>query len=289
MCAVSDWNLDPVLLAALLALLGAYLVAVGPLRERFGFGEAASWRKVILFISGWLVLALSVVSPLDTIGRRYLFTASALQLLLITSLAAPLLLAGLPEWLVARLLPMGALRKMTRGFWFAFSAIVIFNGAILIWQVEPLFEASLQNDGLHNLRLLTLLIVGVINWWPLLTPLDRHTRFASPFQIFYIAAESIPLDLFGLACIFVATVFYPTYANAPRLFGISALTDQALAGGLLAIPNNVFDLVLMSVVFFGWIERSDRAQRAREEAGELDNIADPEAYSQAEAEDRSGM
>ena len=286
---MSDWNLDPALLAALLALLGAYLVVIGPLRERFGLGEAVSRRKVILFISGWLVLALSVLSPLDTIGRRYLFTASALQLLLITSLAAPLLLAGLPEWLVARFLPTEALRKITRGFWFAFSAVVIFNGAILIWQVEPLFEASLQNDGLHNLRLLTLLIVGIINWWPLLTPLDRHTRFASPFQIFYIAAESVPLDLFGLACIFVSQVFYPTYANAPRLFGISALTDQALAGGLLAIPNNLFDLILMSVVFFGWVERSDRAQREREAAGELDNLDDPEAYSQAQAEDRSGI
>jgi cytochrome c oxidase assembly factor CtaG len=289
MCAVSDWNLNPILLAALLTLLGGYLVAIGPLRERSGLGEATSWRKIILFVGGWLVLALSVVSPLDTIGRRYLFTASALQLLLITSLAAPLMLAGQPEWLVARLLPTQALRKMTRGFWFAFAAIVLFNGAILIWQVEPLYEASLQSDALHNLRLLTLLVAGIINWWPLLTPLDRHTRFASPFQIFYIAAESVPLDLFGLACIFVATVFYPTYASAPRLFGVSALTDQALAGGLLAIPNNIFDLILMSVVFFGWIERSDRAQRAREEAGELDNLADPEAYSQAQAEDRSGI
>jgi cytochrome c oxidase assembly factor CtaG len=286
---VSDWNFDPVLLAALLAFLGGYLLVIGPLRERFGFGEAVSRRKIILFISGWLVLALSILSPLDTIGRRYLFTASALQLLLITSLAAPLLLAGLPEGLVARFLPNEALRKMTRGFWFAFSAVVIFNGAILIWQVEPLFEASLQNDGLHNLRLLTLLIVGIINWWPLLTPLDRHTRFASPFQIFYIAAESVPLDLFGLACIFVSQVFYPTYAKAPRLFGISALTDQALAGGLLAIPNNLFDLILMSVVFFGWVERSDRAQREREAAGELDNLDDPETYSQAQAEDRSGI
>jgi cytochrome c oxidase assembly factor CtaG len=286
---VSDWNFDPVLLAALSSLLGAYLVVIGPLRERFGLGEAVSRRKGILFISGWLVLALSVLSPLDTIGRRYLFTASALQLLLITSLAAPLLLAGLPEWLVARFLPTEALRKMTRGFWFAFAAVVIFNGAILIWQIEPLFEASLQNNGLHNLRLLTLLVAGIINWWPLLTPLDRHTRFASPFQIFYIAAESVPLDLFGLVCIFAGYIFYPTYANAPRLFGLSATADQALAGGMLAIPTNVFDFILMSVIFFGWVERLDRAQHEREAAGELDNLDDPEAYSQAHAEDRSGI
>jgi cytochrome c oxidase assembly factor CtaG len=284
---VSDWNFDPVLLAVTLALLGGYLAAIGPLRERLG--EDVSRRKVILFIAGWLTLALAVFSPLDTIGRRYLFTASALQLLLITSLAAPLMLAGLPEWLVERLLPLRALRQMTRGFLFAVVAIVLFNGALLIWQITPLFEASLRDNTLHNLRLLTLLVAGIINWWPLLTPLDRHTRFASPFQIFYIAAESVPLDLFGLVCIFVGHVIYPTYANAPRLFGISALNDQALAGVLLAIPNNVFDFILMSVVFFGWIERSDRAQRAREAAGELTDLADPEAYSQAEAEDRSGI
>jgi cytochrome c oxidase assembly factor CtaG len=286
---VSDWNLDPILLAALLALLGGYLVVIGPLRARFALGEAVSQRKVMLFVAGWLVLALSVLSPLDPIGRRYLFLASALQLLLITSLAAPLLLAGLPQWLIERLLPTQALRQMTRGFAFAFFAIALFNGALLLWQIGPVFEASLHDDAVHNLRLLTLLVAGVINWWPLLTPLDRHTRFASPFQIFYIAAESVPLDLFGLVCIFVGYVFYPTYANAPRIFGVSALTDQALAGGLLAIPNNIFDFILMSVIFFGWIERADRAQQAREAAGELDNLADPEAYSQAQAEDRSGI
>src|SRR5262249_923361 len=157
--------------------------------------------------------------------------------------------------------PLRALRQMTRGFAFAFAAIALFNGALLIWQIEPFFEASLHNDGLHNLRLLTLVIAGILNWWPLLTPLDRHTRFASPFQMFYIVAESVPLDLFGLVCIFAGYVFYPTYADAPRLFGISAMADQALAGGMLAIPTNVFDFILMSVIFFGWVERLDRAQR----------------------------
>jgi cytochrome c oxidase assembly factor CtaG len=284
---VSDWNLNPFLLAVTLALLVGYLAAIGPLRERLRLGEPAPRRRVILFIAGWLTLAISFFSPLDAIGRRYLFLASTLQLVLITSVAAPLLLAGLPEWLVERLLPLRALRDMMGGIVFAVFAIVLFNGALLIWHIPPLFEAALRDDTLHNLRLLTFLVVGVINWWPLLTPLDRRTRLASPFQILYIAAESVPLDLFGLACIFVASPFYATYANAPRLFGISALTDQALAGGLLVIPNNVFDFILMSVVFFGWIERSDRAQRAREAAGELTDLADPEAYSQAEAEDRS--
>jgi cytochrome c oxidase assembly factor CtaG len=284
---VSDWNLDPFLLAVTLALLVGYLAAIGPLRERLRLGEPAPRRRVMFFIAGWLALAISFFSPLDAIGRRYLFLASTLQLVLITSVAAPLLLAGLPEWLVKRLLPLRALRDMMGGIMFALFAIILFNGALLIWHIPPLFEAALRDDTLHNLRLLTFLVVGVINWWPLLTPLDRRTRLASPFQILYIAAESVPLDLFGLACIFVASPFFPTYANAPRLFGISALTDQALAGGLLVIPNNVFDFILMSVVFFGWIERSDRAQRAREAAGELTDLADPEAYSQAEAEDRS--
>jgi cytochrome c oxidase assembly factor CtaG len=103
------------------------------------------------------------------------------------------------------------------------------------------------------------------------------------------AAVHLALDLFGLVCIFVGYVFYPTYVTAQRFFGVSALTDQALAGGMLAIPNNVFDFILMSVIFFGWVQRLDRAQRAREEAGEVTDLADPETYSQAQVEDRSDI
>ncbi len=80
----------------------------------------------------------------------------------------------------------------------------------------------------------------------------------------YLGLESLPLDIFGVIMIFAGNVFYATYVAAPRVFGISALVDQQIAGGLLAVPGNLLDIVLFSVIFFTWIGRQEEEQRARE-------------------------
>src|SRR5262249_45187495 len=145
-------------------------------------------------------------------GRYYLFAAHTVQLLIVTTLSAPLLLLGLPEWLVTLLLPLRALRDATRGLLFTACCVLAFNGLILIWHVGPLYEAALREDSVHNVQSLTFLIAGILTWWPLLTPLDRQTRMASPAQILYLTLESLPLDIFGAIAIFAGQVFYPAYA-----------------------------------------------------------------------------
>jgi cytochrome c oxidase assembly factor CtaG len=83
----------------------------------------------------------------------------------------------------------------------------------------------------------------------------------------YLALESLPLDIFGAFAIFAGYAFYPTYVHAPRVFpGINAMGDQQFAGVLLAVPGNIIDIGLISVVFFLWIGGMERAQRARERA-----------------------
>jgi cytochrome c oxidase assembly factor CtaG len=258
------WNLDPVLLLALVLLLGGYLYTVGPLNRRLAPDEPPPRSRVLIYVAGWLILALSLISPLDTLGRYYSFASHSLQLFLIITAAAPLLLIGLPEWLVWIVLPTRALRNSTRGFGFAVLSVVLFNGLILVWHAGPIFEAGLRNDALHNLESLCFLAAGLLTWWPLLTPLDRQTRLSSPFQILYLVVESLPLDVFGAFTLFASSVFYTSYEAVPHPFGFSAVVDQAVGGAILAVPGNLVDIVVMSVVFFGWIQRVEQAQREHE-------------------------
>lgn len=262
--APTDWSFDPAVLLALAALLGGYLFIIGPLRERVAPDEPAQRQRIAAFAAGWLTLALALVSPLDALGRAYLFSAHTLQLFLLITVVAPLFLIGLPEWLWWTLLPTRALRDATRGVLFPTVAVIAFNGIILIWHVAPFYEAALHSAPLHDLQNASFLLAGLLTWWPLLTPLDRHTRLASPFQILYLVVESLPLDVFGAFTLFAQRVFYPTYALAPRLFGLSPLADQAIGGAILAVPGNLLDIVLMSLAFFGWIAREEQAQAARE-------------------------
>jgi putative membrane protein len=277
---LTAWNFDPLAIAFLALLLAGYFAAVGPLRRRVG-EEPVRGRRIASFVAGWALLALAVLSPLDAIGRQYLFVAHAAQLFIIITFVAPLLMLGVPEWLTSRLLAVEGIRRATRGLLFPLIAILAFNGLILIWHIPQFYEPSLHDMRLHNLQLFSILLAGLVDWWPLLTPLDRHTRLASPMQILYLGAESVPIDLFGFISIFARAPFYETYAAAPRIFGIPALLDQQLAGGIIAVPNNTIDFILMSVAFFGWVARMERAQNEREAAEHDAELAELEAYTLA--------
>ncbi len=284
---LTAWTFDPITLIGLALLLGAYLYAVGPLRRRrfavlagasAGASASASrqgstgqsvavgypTRKVSYFVAGWALLAFTLISPLDALGREYLFAAHTTQLFLIITAVAPLLMLGVPDWLTALLLPGEAMRRATEGLLFQIVAVVLFNGIILVWHITSLYEAALQNMGLHDFQMFCFLVAGVLTWWPLLTPTERRIRMSSPVQILYLAAESIPLDIFGAFTLFATGIFYHTYAVAPRLWGFAAAADQQVGGAILAVPGNILDVILMSVVFFGWINQIERAQLARE-------------------------
>lgn len=264
----SSWTFDPLVVLVLLAMLGGYLALIGPLRERYALGEQISLTRRVCYVVGWVTLALTVVSPLDVMGRYYLISAHTMQVLIITTLAAPLLLLGVPEWAVWRVLPARALRDATRGLMFSVVAVLGFNFLVLAWYASPLLEAAQRSAQVHDLQNLCFLVAGILTWWPLLTPLDKHKRMATPVQMLYLVVESLPLDIFGVAMLFVQHLFYPLYASAPRLFGLSPMVDQYIAGGLLAAPGNIIDICLVSVIFFKWIADVERKQNAldREEA-----------------------
>lgn len=269
------WALDPMTILFLIALLAAYLVAIGPLRPRYQPDESVGRKHITLFVSGWALLALSVITPLDTLGRYYLFSAHTVQLFIIITAVAPLLMMGLPDTLGRRLLPTRRLREAGSDPLFSVVAVVLFNMLTLIWHVGPIYEMAQLHTGWHDLQLLTFLVAGILTWWPLLTPADAHGRLSTPMQILYLTAESLPLDVFGIFTIFAAGPFYAIYVTAPRVLWLSVIQDQQLAGGILAVPGNIVDLVLMSLVFFGWVNQMERTQRERERRMYDEEVAEP--------------
>src|SRR5258707_4016374 len=74
----TSWSFDPPALVGLALLLGGYFVAIGPLR-RARSEEAVPARRVALFLGGGVSLAVTRVTPLDTLGRYYLFAAHTSQ------------------------------------------------------------------------------------------------------------------------------------------------------------------------------------------------------------------
>jgi putative membrane protein len=264
-----SWNADPLVVLAILALGAGYYAAVGPLRARHGWGTPATGRQIACYASGIILLAITLITPLDTLGRTTSFAAHMLQLMLLSTAVGPLLLLGLPEWLVratvrpfARLGPDAALlAPLVIGF--------LFNGVFIIWHVTPIYEAGLHNELLHDLESLTILLTGALNWWPLLSPHERRLRLANWGQIVYLLLESLPLDIFAVFLLFSGAPFYPTYIAAAQRLGFSAMIDQQVAAGIYLAPETFIDLIFMSLAFFGWIQRIEHEQEEKERLADL--------------------
>jgi len=74
----------------------------------------------------------------------------------------------------------------------------------------------------------------------------------------------------GVAFLTLSTgVVYSFYAHAPRLpapWGISALTDQQVAGAVMKVGGTVILWSVILVVFFQWYGAEERTDRAEREA-----------------------
>jgi cytochrome c oxidase assembly factor CtaG len=214
---------------------------------------ASDRRKRNWFILGIVLLWLSTDWPLGTLGAGYLAMAHMLQYLLYTLVAAPVLMLGLPEWMVRpvveRLRLAGALRVLAKPV----VAAVVFN-LILIATHAPYTVDTFRTSEIGSMVLdLIWLASGFVLWAPLISPLPelRHPSPAVRCIYLFLAAGAIAMVPGGLLT-FADFPLYRTYELAPRFYGVQAGDDQQAAGILMKIGNIPIIWTVMFVIFVRW-------------------------------------
>ena len=247
-----SWNWEPSVLIGLALQAGVYLACVGPLRSRFPGSAPVPQGRIQTFLLGTLVLFIALVSPLDTLGDGYLLSAHMVQHLLMTLIAPPLLLLGTPRWLFRPLLRLPFGLPLGRAITNPLVAFLLFNITFAIWHVPAFYELTLHNQWLHILEHIMFLVTATLTWWPIFSPLDELPRLPDPAQCLYLFLESLPPTILGALITFPDQVLYPTYAAAPRVWGLSPMADQQLGGLIMWIPGALVFFVVLTVVFFRW-------------------------------------
>lgn len=268
---LTEWNLAPSLLSGAALVIGLYLYALGPYRTRFYPAVPVKHRQTVAFLLGVLIMLLALISPLDALGDDYLFSAHMLQHLCLTTFGPPLLLVGIPAWMLERLLDKRAFFLLLKGLTWAPLAFVLYNADFLLWHVPTLYDATLANDTIHICEHLTFIIFGVLSWWPILSPSPRLPRLSLGGQVLYIFFNGMPAVLLGAGLTFMAPLYAP-YLAAPRVWGLSPATDQQLGGLIMWVPVNLFYIVIMSGLFIRWMQRQEAKQiEAERRADEVAN------------------
>jgi cytochrome c oxidase assembly factor CtaG len=272
--ALASWSVPPAL-AFLLLATGA-LYARGWRRLHRARPARFPARRLWAFVSGLLVVAIAAASPLDAFGAL-LLSAHMLQHLLLLAVAPALLLLGAPDAALEMGLPRALVREAIAPLLSAPSVRAIGKAvgapgaglaamalAMWGWHVPATYELALRSPGWHEVEHLAFLAAGILFWFPVLRPWPGRPRLQGGMRPLYLLAGDFANTALAAVLTYSDRVLYPTYAGAPRLFGLSALADQSLAGVLMWVPGSLVFLVPAAVMTARWLapERLARAPEA---------------------------
>ena len=257
---LTQWNWAPSVLLGILLTGGAYSFVCGPYARRHGWARP-SRTQVAWFAASEVVLVLALLSPLDVLSDTYLFSAHMVQHLFLATLWPPLVLAALPDWTVRPIVRSRIIAPLVSFLTYPAIALILFNADIYLWHVPALYDATLRDENVHILEHVTFMFFGLVNWWPLLSPLPER-RLSYPFQILYLFVDGMFMMVLGIVFTFSPVVFYSAYSVAPRLWGLSALTDQQIGGLVMWYPGNLPYAVLLVFAFYRWFDGGDPARDA---------------------------
>jgi len=218
----------------------------------------AGWRFGAL-VTGLFFLWVAVGSPLAAMDHRLLIAHMAQHLLLMT-VSAPLILAGIPAitlWLGLNRLPaFGTIVTHPVFCWLAGTA------AVIGWHVPVLFEMGMRSRRWHEVEHVCFFVAGLLFWWPVIQPWPSRARWPRWSIPLYLFLATLPCDALSAFLTFCGRVVYPHYLSSHRLFNISPLEDQEFAGALMWVWVTFAYLVPAAVVTIQMLLPQQRALNA---------------------------
>ena len=260
------WPWNPGVLAFLILLCVLYVLGVRRAQRASARNENASpvtTVRIIAFFVGVLLMALTLLTPLDTIARTQLFLAHMVQIVMLTTFCAPLMLFGCSESLLKPLMRLQAARGLGRILTHPVIDSLIFNIVFLLWHAPLFYNPALRNPALYHIELISIFLVSLFNWWPIVGSVQEWKQIGYPAQIVYTFFDGLPIDTMAFIYAYTGGVIYPLYHIPPQL-GISAVSDQSAAGALLLLPG-VVDFIVMTPLFFKWLGYMEQRMRQGDE------------------------
>ena len=250
------WHLHPDVWIVLGSVAVAYVVACR--RHERLTGEATPERTRRLFLGGMTLLFVASEWPIHDLAERFLYSAHMVQHLVFTLVAAPLLVAGTPQWLARWVLRPVPIRRAFGLLVRPLPALVFFNGVLLFTHWPEVVGASVGSELTHFSLHVLIVFSGYVMWWPIVSPLPELPPLAPPVQMLYLFLQSLAPTIPASFLTFGQEPLYPIYVTFPRIWGISALDDQLVAGLIMKIVGGAILWGVIATVFFRWANREQR-------------------------------
>jgi putative membrane protein len=232
------WQADVDTTVVIPALSLLYLFLVGRL--------GAPRRRIACFAGSMVLLAVAFWTPLHHLGLHYLLTAHLLQNVILAEWAPLLAVLGVSPAMAAAASRHPTWRVLTHPA----VALPVWLANYYVWHVPVVYVGALHHQSsLIHLEHACYFGTGILAWWPLVQ--DQPRRLPSGFRAAYAFAAFVLAAPLGLLLALLPRAIYGYYAHAPRLWGLSPLADQELAGATMAAEQ----AAVLFLVFAYWFRR----------------------------------
>ena len=268
---VPGWHLHVDVWLLVAVIVGVYVLLVRNVGPRFAAPGAppVTRRQAICFGLGVAAIWLAASWPIHDIAEESMYSVHMVQHLLLSMVATPLLLLGIPGWMARFLLrPPSLMFRIVRRLARFVPALIVFNVVLVLTHWPALVNASLESHPAHFAVHALIFVASLIIWLPVLSPLPEIPRLAPPTRAAFLFLQSIVPTVPASFLTFGTKPLYKFYEGVPHLWGASTLEDQQVAGLIMKIGAGILLWMLIAVVFFRWAAEEDRQnqpQRLRKE------------------------
>jgi len=235
-------------------LYGGYLYALSTWGRTAAPGRRPATRgQVTSFTLGVAALWLAADWPVHDLAEGSLYSVHMAQHLVFQLIAPPLLILGMPAWLLRRLLRPRPVFLVVRALTRPLTALLVVNAFVAVSHTPAFVDATLANGLVHLLAHIAVVAFALVMWWPVLSPLPELPHLSYPGRMVYLFAHSIVPTVPASFLTFTSEPLYQAYLNAPRVVSIlDPLADQQLAGLVMKIVGGFLIWAVIAALFFRW-------------------------------------
>jgi putative membrane protein len=249
----THWNFDPVLMACLVGALVLYGAGAGRLD---GGASRLSQGRRMAFFAGWATAAAALISPLCALSVS-LFSARVGQHMVLSLVAAPLVMLGRPGLAFSALWPSAARRlarnPSTGAIRGAAGSAFAFTAALWFWHAPLAYDATFASALVYWLMHLTVFGAALLVWNVLLDMSPARAVQAMAVG----ALSTVQMTFLGALITLTPRLLYAPHALTPYAWGLTPASDQQLGGLIMWVPGcSIFLAVTLFALGRAMSERS---------------------------------
>ena len=212
-------------------------------------GKVISRRQITTFTVMILLLWLASDWPMHDIAEEYLYSVHMVQHMVLTYIVPPLALLATPEWLFRLLIGKGRTYKVVRFLTKPVVGVVVYNTTLMITHIPQIVNRSAEGGPIHYLLHVLVVTTSLMFWIPVCGPI-REWRMSDGAKMIYLFGTSLIPTIPAGWLTFAEGAVYKHYDTIVRVGGISVLSDQQAAGGIMKLGGSTLMWGIIIYIFF---------------------------------------